>query len=131
MRSVKGKKLNSPNLSNIVKGTLIPKDCGRASYPCSSYRASNLLFRFNNSCKVLDLKSLWKSMKLWDLLISVMKTGGFFIRSFAKAGRDRQRGQMKNENKRFRRSLISNSEVFYISFLLWKQELSRDLHISI
>ena len=24
-----------------------------------------------------------------------MKTGGFFITSFAKAGRDRQRGQMK------------------------------------
>ena len=28
---------------------------------------------------ILDLKSLWKSMKLWELLISVMKTGGFFI----------------------------------------------------
>ena len=28
---------------------------------------------------ILDLKSLWKSMKVWELLISVMKTGGFFI----------------------------------------------------
>ena len=28
---------------------------------------------------ILALKSLWKSMKLWELLISVMKTGGFFI----------------------------------------------------
>ena len=54
----KEKKKNSPNLSNIAKGTLILKDCGIASYPCSNYVASNLLFRFNNSCKVLDLKSL-------------------------------------------------------------------------
>ena len=55
----KEKNLNSPNLSNrFVKGTLILKDCGIASYPCSNYGASNLLFRFNNSCKVLDLKSL-------------------------------------------------------------------------
>ena len=28
---------------------------------------------------ILDLKSLWKSIKLWELLISVMKTDGFFI----------------------------------------------------
>ena len=28
---------------------------------------------------ILDLKSLWKSMKVWELLISIMKTGGFFI----------------------------------------------------
>ena len=28
---------------------------------------------------ILDLKSLWKSIKSWELLIFVMKTGGFFI----------------------------------------------------
>ena len=41
----KEKRLNSPNLSNIfVKGTLILNDCGIASYPCSSYGASNCYF---------------------------------------------------------------------------------------
>ena len=54
----KEKKMNSPNFSNIAKGTLIVKDCGIASYPCSNYGPSNLLFPLNNSCKVLHLKSL-------------------------------------------------------------------------
>ena len=93
--------MNSPNLSNIAKGTLILKDCGIASYPCSNYGASNLLFCFNNSCKVLDLKSLWKEMKLWKLLISVIKTGGFFIRSLAKAVRNCQNEQMKKWKQAF------------------------------
>ena len=46
--------LNSKNLSNLVRGALILKDCDIASYPSSNYGPSNLLFRFNNSCKVLD-----------------------------------------------------------------------------
>ena len=75
----KGKKLNFSNLSNMARSTLILKDCDIGSYPCSKYRPSNLLFRFNNSCNVLGLKFLWKSMKLWELLISVIKTGSFFI----------------------------------------------------
>ena len=54
----KEQNLNSPNLLNITKGTLILKDWGIASYPCSNYGASKLLFRFINSCKVLDLRSL-------------------------------------------------------------------------
>ena len=40
---------------------------------------------------ILDLKSsLWESIKLWELLISVMKTGGFFHKSLVKAVRNRQ-----------------------------------------
>ena len=70
------KNLNSPNSSNMARGTLILKDSDIVSYPCSNYRPSNLLFSFNNSCKVLDIKSFWKSMKLWELLRSVMKSGG-------------------------------------------------------
>ena len=31
------KKMNSPNLSNMVRGTLILKDCDIASYSCSNY----------------------------------------------------------------------------------------------
>ena len=54
----KEKKFNSANLSNIAKGTLILKDCGVTSYPCSNYGSSNLQFCFNNSCKVVDLESL-------------------------------------------------------------------------
>ena len=53
----KEKLLNFPILSNMARGTLILKDCDTASYPCSNYGASHLLFRYNNSCKVLDLKS--------------------------------------------------------------------------
>ena len=73
----KEKKLNSENFWNITKGTLIVKDCGITSYPCWNYGSSNLLFPLKNSCKVLDLKSLWKSMKWWELLISVLKTTSF------------------------------------------------------
>ena len=35
----------------------------------------------------LDLKSLWESSNLYELLISIIKTGGLFIRFFAKAVR--------------------------------------------
>ena len=35
---------NYPNLSKKDRGTLILKDCGIASYPCSNYEPSNLLF---------------------------------------------------------------------------------------
>ena len=93
----KEKNLNSPKFSNIAKSTLIVKDCGIGSY----YGPSNLLLPLKNSCKVLDLKSLWKSMKLWELLISVIKTAGFFIRSLAKAVRNRQSEQMKNWKQAF------------------------------
>ena len=93
--------LNSPNFSNITKGTLIVKDCDIAIYPCSNYGPSNLLFPLNSFCKVLDLKSLWKSMKLWELLISLMKTAGFFMRSLAKAVRNHQSEQMKNWKQAF------------------------------
>ena len=54
----KGKILDSPNLSNMVRGTLILKAEDIASCPCSTYGPLNLLFRFNKSCKVLGLKSL-------------------------------------------------------------------------
>ena len=102
LKSVKWKKkLNSPNFSNITKGTLIVKDCDIAIYPCSNYGPSNLLFPLNSFCKVLDLKSLWKSMKLWELLISLMKTAGFFMRSLAKAVRNHQSEQMKNWKQAF------------------------------
>ena len=90
------KNLNSPNFSNIPKSTLIEKDCDIAIYPCSNYWPSNLLFPLNSSWKVLDLKSLWKSMKLWEFLISFMKMVGFFMRSLAKAVGNRQSEQMKN-----------------------------------
>ena len=49
-RCKKEKHLNSPNYSNITEGILILKDCGIASYPCSNYGPSNLLFLLNNSC---------------------------------------------------------------------------------
>ena len=45
--------------------------------------------------KFLDLKSLWKCRKLWVLLIFVMKTGGFLIRSLAKVVR--KSSKWKNE----------------------------------
>ena len=32
----------------------------------------------------LDLKSFWKSSNLYELLISIIKTGGLFIRFFTK-----------------------------------------------
>ena len=54
----KEKNLNSQNLSNMARGTLILKDCDIACYPYSNYGPPNLLFRFNNSCEVLDFKSL-------------------------------------------------------------------------
>ena len=38
----KEKKLNSPDLSNMTRGTLIVEDCDKAIYPCSNYRPSNL-----------------------------------------------------------------------------------------
>ena len=80
----------------MARGTLILKDCDIVSYPSSNYGPSNLLFRFNNSWKVLDLKSLWKSMKLWELLIAAIKMGVFFYRSLLKAVRNSQIEQMKN-----------------------------------
>ena len=49
-RRNKEKNLNSLNYSNITEGTLIVKDCGVASYPCSNYQPSNLLFSLNNPC---------------------------------------------------------------------------------
>ena len=98
----KEQNLNSPNLLNITKGTLILKDWGIASYPCSNYGVSKLLFRFINSCKVLDLRSLWKSMKFWELLISDMKSGGFFIRYLAKAVRNRQ----SEQNEKLKTSVL-------------------------
>ena len=93
--------MNSPNFSNIAKGTLIVKDCGIASYPCSNYGPSNLPFPLNNSCKVLDPKSLWKRLILWELLITDMKAAGFFIRYLTKAVRNRQSEQMKNWKQAF------------------------------
>ena len=36
--------LNSPNLSNMARGTLILKDWDIANYPSSNYGPSNLLF---------------------------------------------------------------------------------------
>ena len=45
----KEKKLNSPNLSNMVQGTLILKDCDIGSNPSSNYGPSNLLFCLKNS----------------------------------------------------------------------------------
>ena len=84
----KEKILNSPNLSNMARGTLILKDCDITSYPCSNYGPSNLLFRFNNSCKVLDLKSLWKSeiMRTFDIHY---ENGWFLHRSLVKEVRNR------------------------------------------
>ena len=95
----KEKKSNSPNLSNIfVKGTLILKDCGIASYPYSNYGASNLLFRFNNSHVLQSSRSqiFVKKYKIIRTFNSVMKTGGSFIRLLAKAVRNRQNEHMKN-----------------------------------
>ena len=43
-KSRKEKILNSPYLSNMARGTLILKDCDVATYPCSNYGPSNLLF---------------------------------------------------------------------------------------
>ena len=37
--------------------------------------------------KFLDVKSLWESINLYELLISIIKTGGLFIRFFAKVVR--------------------------------------------
>ena len=42
-KSREKKILNSPDLSNMAKGTLILKDCVIASYPCSNYGPLNLL----------------------------------------------------------------------------------------
>ena len=50
-KSRKEKILNSPNLSNMARGTLILKDCDIASYPCSNYGPSNLLFLISNLCE--------------------------------------------------------------------------------
>ena len=80
----------------MVRGTLILKECDIASYPSSNHGPSNLPFRFNNSWKVLDPKSLWKSMKLWELLIAAIKTGVFSYRPLLKAVRNSQSEQMKN-----------------------------------
>ena len=43
-KSRKEKILNSPDLSNMARGTLILKDRDVATYPCSNYGPSNLLF---------------------------------------------------------------------------------------
>ena len=43
-KSRKQKLVNSMNLSNMTRGTLILKDCDIASHPCSNYWPSNLLF---------------------------------------------------------------------------------------
>ena len=43
--------LNSTNLSNMARATLILKDCDIASYPCWNYRLSNLLFQISNRCE--------------------------------------------------------------------------------
>ena len=53
--------LNSPNISNIAKVTLILKDCGIASYPCSNYGPSNLLQ--SNLC----ITTTWGRKFLWLL----------------------------------------------------------------
>ena len=46
-------------------------------------------------CQIfLDLKSLWKCSKLWEISIFVMKTTGFFIRFLAKVIR---KWKWKNE----------------------------------
>ena len=47
----------------------------------------------------LDLKSLWKCRKLWVLLIFVMKTGGFLIRSLAKVVRKSSKWKNKKNKK--------------------------------
>ena len=63
--------LNSPNLSNIARSTLILTDCDS----CKLSFLKLLPVEF----AILDLKSLWKSVKLWEILIYVMKTGSSSI----------------------------------------------------
>ena len=43
-KSRKEKSLDSPNLSNMARGTLILKYFDIARYPCPNYGPSNLLF---------------------------------------------------------------------------------------
>ena len=47
--------------------------------------------------KFLDFKSLWKSSNLYKLLTSIIKTGGLFIRFFAKAVRKSSKSKMNNK----------------------------------
>ena len=52
-----------------------------------------LSFRCQN---FVDLKSLWESSDLYELLITIIKTGGLFIRFFAKGVR--KLSKSRNEN---------------------------------
>ena len=50
--------------------------------------------------KFLDVKSMWESSNLYELLTSIIKTGGLFIRYFAKAVR--KPSKSKNEKSKSR-----------------------------
>ena len=77
--------MNSPNLSNMVRGTLILKDCDIASYSCSNYGPQN--FR---SQVFLEKYAI---VRTFDIRY---ENGWLFHRSVVKAVRNRQSKQMKN-----------------------------------
>ena len=63
----------------------MPKITSIKSFPCNfpkTFIGPSLLRH-----KFLDLKFLQGSRNLWELLISVIKAGGFIIRCFAKGAR--------------------------------------------
>ena len=52
------------------------------------YKFLKIFKRLSFHCQIfLDLKSLWESSNLYELLISIIKTDGLFIRFFTKAVR--------------------------------------------
>ena len=65
--------------------------------------------------KFIDLKSLQESSNLWELLISVLKMGGFFIRFLAKELENHKNETMKK--LRFRRPIKSKLRFFKSSLV--------------
>ena len=93
--------------------------CRENVFPCKLHK----IFKWPSfHCqKFLDLRPLWKSRKLWVLLIFVMKMVVFFIRSLAKVVR--KSSKWKNA---FFGPIKSKSKLFKIWFLIWQEEFSRN-----
>ena len=63
--------------------------------------------------KFVDLKSLWESSDLYEILISIIKVGGLFIRFFAKAVATTS----KSKNEKYTSSVFGGRSNLYGKFI--------------